>query len=433
MGYLGALISGFRRRRSGNRRLVTAREQAAFTESPSGIRFLYQPAAAHDSVAVGFAFRGGTALDPADGPQTSFLAPSILIECALKRTDSRIAEALTDLRGAFVLSSEPEAAVGGVVGPRRNIKEVVRLSGAFLESPDVSEEILGGTKDLVADQIAERMADPLSRSHKAFLEALCDPHPYLRSMVPDADKVQAVSPADILDWRDTNFVRSRLMACVVGDVGETEAGSLVDSLFGGLPQGSTAGQLERVVLRNGGAEPVRIPDGNPNQAFIVIGGGTVPVSQPESWLAGRMLAHILAGDEKSRLFRDIRDGTGKTYGLQHRFDFFLNQSFLALFGAVAKDDLDGTLSAVRSSIENFLVNGPTEAEAASARTSLSMLIDQVTSDHAAFARELTTLLLFGWTPHEINNLASNPAEIDLSDPAHRKVLLPRVPVTVVAG
>jgi hypothetical protein len=104
MGYLGTFISGFRRRFSTNGKSVTAMAHATFTDSPSGIRFLYQPSPAQDSVAIGFAFRGGTAHDPADGPQASFLAPSILIECALKRTDSRIGETLTDLRGTFFLT-----------------------------------------------------------------------------------------------------------------------------------------------------------------------------------------------------------------------------------------------------------------------------------------------------------------------------------------
>jgi zinc protease len=432
MGYLETLISGFKRKLSGNRRLVMERKPAAFAESPSGIRFLHQPSAGLGSVAIGFAFRGGTAHDPAGGPQASFLAPGVLVECALKRSDSRIGEALTDLRGTFFLTSEPEAVFGGVSGPRDDIKEIVRLSGAFLENADVSGEILGGTKELVADQIAERMTEPEFMGRKAFIEAVCEPHPYQRSIVPEADKIKIVTAADIHDWRDGHFARSRLIACVVGDVDETEAGGLLDSLFGRLPQGSPVKELPKVVLKSARPEAIQVPGGNLDQAFIVIGGGTVPVSQPESWLAARMLAQVLAGDEKSRLFREIRDGTGKTYGLQHSFDFFLNQSFLAVSGSVAKEDLDGTLSAVLSSLENFLDNGPTEAETASARTSLSMLIDQVTNDPGALARELTTLLLFGWSADDINKLAST-SEVDLSDPEHRRVLMPGNPTTVVVG
>jgi zinc protease len=133
-----------------------------------------------------------------------------------------------------------------------------------------------------------------------------------------------------------------------------------------LPQGNPARELPKVLLKSADSDPIRLHDGNPDQACIVIGGGTVSVSQPENWLAGRMLAQVLAGDEKSRLFREIRDGTGKTYGLHHRFDFFLNQSFLSLFGSVAKEDLDVTLSAVLLSLEKFLENGPTATETASA-------------------------------------------------------------------
>ncbi|RWB57236.1 insulinase family protein [Mesorhizobium sp.] len=427
------LIGGLRRNLFKARASTETRPKAALSNSPTGIQFLFQPSSTQQSAAIGFAFRGGIAHDPEDGPHTSLVAPRMLLESALNRTGGQISETLTDLEGTFVLNAEPEAIFGLVVGPKKSILEIIHHSREFLAMPQISERMLDDIKKLVFDQLTEHAAEPYTKAQQAFLDGLCLPHPYVRSVIPDPEMVKNITAADVVTWHSERLVKSRLIVSVVGHISEVEAGSLVDALFGRLPKGYPSRKIEGVEFKPIAPTPITVSTDTPDQAVIGIGSASVSVSQPESWLAARMLAHILAGDENARLFREVRNGTGKTYGLQYHFDFFLGASFFVLFGAIAKEDLNGTLSTIRSSIDSFVTQGPTAAEIALARTAVSALMRTVTQDHSAFARELTNLLFFGWSVDDINRADTLAAEIDLSTSRYREELISLPPLVVVAG
>ncbi|RWA76045.1 insulinase family protein [Mesorhizobium sp. M1C.F.Ca.ET.193.01.1.1] len=399
--------------------------------SERAIPFLLQPLEGAKTIAIGFCFAGGMAHDPVDGPQTSMSAPRALIDSAMRRTNHQLAEKLKDLQASFVLKSEAEAVVGCVAGPPANIDEIVRLSNQVLTSTDIPAEVLEDVKRLLAAQILEQAEDVDTKAQESFLSALCNPHPYIQALLPEASRIEQISDADIANWIRVNIVLARLRICIVGDLETTSAGQLVDRLFEGLPTGSMVDKLPPVQFVASAKEPIFLHHGGEPQAFVGIGGRSAAASRPSDWLAVRMLAHALTGDDKSRLFREIRDTQGVTYGLQYRFDFFSSTGFFVVFGSVSKQKLAEVLSAIRKSVRGFVEEGPTEGEQRSAREAFLRQVEQLNHNIVEFAYQLTTLRLFGWSVDDINAVESRAAGLSLSDPKYLHLLMPEEPLLVI--
>ena len=254
------------------------RRTAVTTTTEHGISCLVQPIEGVGTVAIGFGFSGGMSHDPLERPQTSLVAPRALIEAAMRRTRHQLSEHLKDIQGEFVLRAEAEAMVGCAAGPKANIDEIVRLSNQVLTGTEIPRDILDDVKRLVAGQIREQASDPDTKAQQTFLTALWAPHPYVQALLPSAEQVERASSADLADWLKANLALARLKVCVVGDLDEGQAASLVDQLFDNLPTGEPIGTLPAVEFLAPSRETIRVSTTDQHQAFIGVGGRSVPVS-----------------------------------------------------------------------------------------------------------------------------------------------------------
>lgn len=429
--FIAALTQRFARAPS--KRKPQVRRQVVEAISEEAIPFLLQPLEGVETFAIGFSFSGGMAHDSEDSPLTSMSAPKALIEAAMRRTHHQLAEQLKDLHADFVLKSEVEAVVGYVTGPLANIKEIVGLSKDVLTCVEIPTQVLEDVKRLLADQIREQACDVDTKAQEVFLSALCEPHPYTHALMPDVRRIEQISHADITNWIKNNIVLSRLQICIVGDLQVSTAGELIDLLFDSLPMGASRDNLPQVQFLESPKEPLFLQHGGEPQAFVGIGGKSASASRPSDWLAVRMLAHALAGDEKSRLFREIRDNEGATYGLNYRFDFFSSAGFFVVFGSVSKQRLAEVLSALRKSVQIFMENGPTEKEQRSARDEFLRQLEQLDRSVVELAYQLTTLRLFGWSANDINAIEDMASTLSLSDKRYLRMLMPEDPIVVVVN
>ncbi|WP_292554147.1 insulinase family protein [Mesorhizobium sp.] len=156
-------------------------------------------------------------------------------------------------------------------------------------------------------------------------------------------------------------------------------------------------------------------------------------AEPKTWLAARALAHVLAGDQNSRLFREIRDRTGKTYGLRHRFDFFAPAGVFVVFGLIDANCARETIQLIEQSISRFLADGPTDDEHNNARRDMMTTYRQLLSDNVSSSNEIVALQLFGWPTDAINDVDDMIARLDLRAPEYRAAMLKGQPLTVIAG
>jgi zinc protease len=399
--------------------------------TPSGLKFQYIKSSVQDQVVISFSFPGGTAHDLMKGPQTSFIVGSMMVQSSGGIHLGELKEDLDDLQGGFVLQPLPEHTVGLVLAPAANIAEVVKLGHRVLTKPDFPKKKIKQIRKDAARQNKKLRKRHDIKASLAFINVLGKAHPYGANYVGNPKRIRAVTRDDLIRWHKDRIVRSGLLITIVGNLEEARMANLIDTLFYGLPDKGHVPKIPQVVSKPTPKKPIRLKGTNA-QAIIIVGGITGNASNIEDWTASFYLNHILAKGSKSRLFKSVREETGKTYGFSSKLVSYSKIGTVAINGKVSKDNLQKTIGIVKKTIAEFRKNGPTTKEIIDAKSGYASYDAKILKDHVKLAGRYNRWQRHGWSLDAMRNYQEIDKTIDLSDPKYRKMLIPESPVVLIA-
>ena len=152
----------------------------------------------------------------------------------------------------------------------------------------------------------------------------------------------------------------------------------------------------------------------------------------KDWIAGYMLSSIFSGDQKSRLFKDIREGAAATYGLQPAINFYEALTINSIRGRISNKKVNVTLDLIAKSWDTFRREGPTVVEAENARVEQLNSIEVLLRNHESFAGLLRDYRTGHWTTAEIASMPEVIRSVNLNDEAVLKRYFSEKPIVVVA-
>src|SRR5690554_190257 len=221
-------------------------------------------------------------------------------------------------------------------------------------------------------------------------------HPYGENQTEET--TENVTVEDIKSYYNTYFKPNIAYLAIVGDIDKKEAEKLVNQYFGKWEMG----EVQALKYQNP-ATPDKIQVGivdRPASVQSVIKLGYPGRMNPakDDFLSTRLLAHILGGGSSSRLFMNLREDKGFTYGA---YSSIGSDKLVASFSASAAVRTEVTDSAIHEmiyEIRNIVENGITEEELEEAKANLS----------GSFGRSLEN-------PSTIASFAINIAQYDLPE------------------
>jgi zinc protease len=178
--------------------------------------------------------------------------------------------------------------------------------------PTLATSEIGVVKAQYLSGIRQRRDDP-----DALADLLADSitfvgHPYSVSVGGNEQSIQAIDSAALRDYHRTQFVTSRMLLVVVGNIDRAHIERLVNKSIGQLPRGSY-----------GWTAPPRVPE---SQTAVVIarrqlptnyilGYYSGPLAKGEDYQALRVATSVLTG----RMFAEIRTRQNLTYDVHAPF------------------------------------------------------------------------------------------------------------------
>ncbi len=399
--------------------------------TPSGLKFRYVKSDAQDIVAISFSFPGGVAHDLMKGPQVSFFGANTMFQSSDGIKLGALKEDMDDLQGGIVISPHLEYQVGLALAPSANIAEVVKLANRVLTKPDFPEKKIRQIREDLA-----RQNEKLRKRHDiiatlAFIDTLGKPHPYGANYIGDPARIRAVTREDLIKWHRNRIVREGVLVTVVGNIYVAEMVKLVEALFDGLPQKGNVPKLPDVFSAPAPREPVRIAGTNA-QAIIIAGGFTQNASDYDTWSASFFLNRMLAKGAKSRLFKTVREQTGKTYGFNSLLQPYSKIGTLAINGRVSKENLQETVKTIKQTIADFRNNGPTAEEIADLKAGYTNADAKTLKNNVKQAVRYNRWQRYGWSLETVRRYQEIDQTIDLTDRKYREALIPENPVIVIA-
>lgn len=278
---------------------------------------------------------------------------------------------------------------------KKHQDKILDLMADVLYNPIFPQEELDKLKKQTLTGLAQSKDDPNSISGR-LTSALVygKDHPY--GEVETEKTVENVQLSDIKSYYETFFKPNIAYLAIVGDMDKAEAEKVVKEYFGKWEKGE--------VPKFTYDEPV---PATKNTVGLVDRSSSVQtvinIAQPidltlgdEDYIASRLLNEIFGGGFSSRLFMNLREDKGYTYGANSSISADKLVGQFSAFASVRNEVTDSSVYEFIYEINNLVDNGITQEELDIARASMA----------GSFGRSLES-------PSTIANFALNTERYDL--------------------
>jgi predicted Zn-dependent peptidase len=188
----------------------------------------------------------------------------------------------------------------------------IYLNSIFPEGEIEKEKgVVLGEIDMYSDEPQEKIAD-------ALREHVYQGQPAERAILGTKETVKAITRADLVRYRDMQYVPQNTLVTIAGGVSESAALDFVRSVFGGMKLGNPRAEFKTSDRTQDGPETVFI-DKDTDQAHLICAWRTFDRSRKERF-AARITNGILRGGMSTRLFVKLRDEMGSGYYISSGHD-----------------------------------------------------------------------------------------------------------------
>lgn len=336
--------------------------------SPGGIEAWLVQDATVPLVAMQFAFKGGSAQDPADKPGTASLMTDMLDEGAADLDTNAYHERLERRAIEMNFSVTRDYVHGSLKMLKDNRDEAFDLLRLAITSPRFDPQPLERVRAQTLSLLRRESVTPGAIANRQFWEVGFAGHPYAHSPNGTLESIPTIQADDLRAYRGKVFARDGLIVAVVGDIDAETLGTLLDKTFGGLnAKGELAPVPDVSLVRP--AKSIFVPLDVP-QTNIIFGGPGVKRNDPD-FMAAYIVNHILGGGSlSSRLYHEVREKRGLVYSVSENL-WWLEKTGI-FFGNTATrgNKATETVEMINAELKRMADEGPTQDELDGAKSYL---------------------------------------------------------------
>lgn len=191
-------------------------------------------------ISFSFMFKGaGRASDDKDKQGISALTAAMLMEGTKELTSQEFKEKLEDYAIGISFSSSLDDFSGSLVATSEHQEQAYALLKDVLTSPRFDEEDMLRNKLQLQKLFLMQKEHPQSILNLKFAEYLYGDHPYGRNPLGKWEDASKLTSEDLRNYMQTHLAQNNLIIGVSGDISADALGTVLDDIFGSLPQ-STA-------------------------------------------------------------------------------------------------------------------------------------------------------------------------------------------------
>jgi zinc protease len=268
---------------------------------------------------VSIVIRGGGLADPPDRRGLAMVTAAQLREGTKSRTSREIAEQLATLGASFSASASPSsgetsAAVSGLV---EHIDAALAIAADVIRNPTFPQSELDKFKSRFAAQLQYQRSLPSFLAQEQFMSALYGGHPG-GLIVPPTEVIAALTSADLAKYHAETYRAGNAFVLAHGDIALKDLLAKLERTFGSWEKGTPL-SLPRLPLEETEAARVFLLD-RPGSVQTSLRVGALGIERiHDDYFPLLVMNHILGGGPASRLFRNLREDKGYTYGISSSF------------------------------------------------------------------------------------------------------------------
>ena len=264
------------------------------------------------------AFRSGDANDPAELPGLSDMMSHLLTEGTTTRTSRQIAEEVERYGATLAVGSSSDFSTVAASTLSVYADEILTLLADVTLNASFPQNEVDLARENTKQLLIQQRAQPTFLASERLSQVMFGKHPYSR-LSPTPEMLDAMTRDDLVRFRESTYIPNNAVLMVVGDVERDAIIERIEGLFGDWKSGTLPDQNFPAPPRRSARAIYVVDRPGSAQSNIVIANEGITRTSPDYF--PMLLMHtILGANASSRLFMNLREEKGYTYGAYSNLD-----------------------------------------------------------------------------------------------------------------
>lgn len=257
--------------------------------------------------------------DPADHHGLASFTATLLREGTATRTSKDISEQMDTLGATLQANSGISSFTTNITtsGLVENLDPTLDIFADVIRNPKFPQEEAEKYKARLLQQLQFQRSIPQFLAAERFQRAIYGDHPAGMIVAP-MESIKRTASADLARFHATHYRPNNAMLAIVGDVSLKEIMPKLEKAFGDWQKGDVP-QTKIPAAPEMGAMRIQLID-RPGSVQTVLQLGNLGIERTnEDYFAVLVMNQILGGGPAARLFLNLREKNGYTYGAYSNF------------------------------------------------------------------------------------------------------------------
>lgn len=319
-------------------------------------------------VSVRLAFPLGRSSDPAESQGLAQFVLEMLKEGTTSRSSQEIAEFLDQMAIDFESEVSMEHSVISMTMLVEQLDPGLELLNDILCNPAFSEVEFEKVRTRWRGNLLSQRSDPAFLADERIFKEIYGSHPYSNVSIP-IEHLERIDCELLRTFFETHFKPKGAYLLLAGAVSPDQAAGIAEHHFGEWTGEALPSLQFPSLSRISGRLFTLVDRPHSAQTKILMGMRTIPQSDP-AILPLKLVNQVLGGGASSRLFLNLREDKGYTYGA---YSYQKNYKWDGLLLATANVRTDATRASIEevfSELEQMGLNLPGEEELARSKSEI---------------------------------------------------------------
>ncbi len=257
--------------------------------------------------------KAGSCFEPRDKSGTADICADMLTEGTASRKSKQLADEVDFIGGGLKASSDFDFTLLSGSALSKYNEKLFDLMTDVLLHPSFPDDELTLKKTNLVQELAMKRSEPEFLVEERFHKVLFGEHPY-GVVAPTPASVKAITRTDLQDFHDKHYLPNESVLVVVGDFDEARMKDLISTKFGSDWKKGTLPTISLpAVPKQEGRRIFLVNRPGSVQSNLRLGNIAISKTDP-SYFPMIVANEVLGGATQARLFLNIREQKGYTYG-----------------------------------------------------------------------------------------------------------------------
>jgi zinc protease len=364
-------------------------------------------------VALHLAVDAGGVFDPADKPGVAGFAAAMMTEGTKRRSAVKISDDLGFIGASLSAGAGFDSASlsGSVLAS--HLDELLDIFADVLMNPTFPKGDFARVQNSRLVSLLQQRDVPGAVAAKAFAKLYWGSHPYGHWLLGTEESVKATTREDLARYHAARWKPTVSELVVVGDVGEADLKAKLEKALAAW-KGSAPPRPPAAVAKPGKLQTVLIEKAGAPQSFVMMGMPGFERSSAD-FVAAEVAFQVLGGGAASRLFRELREKEGYTYGMYARAEARKLGGTSFIVGSVKADVTGAATKALLQQLAELREKPVADEELSVARNALLLSLPGDFATAAGIAGKLAEEVVYGLPDDYWDTYAAQVAKVPAAD------------------